>query len=53
MPVDPNQAMIRARGEAAVGQHAQRVDRTGVPFEAGGLGARGRVPQPDRVVRRA
>ena len=28
-----------ARGQAAVGQHAQRGDRIGVPFEAGGLGA--------------
>jgi formylglycine-generating enzyme required for sulfatase activity len=48
-----DRAVTRARGEAAVGQHAQRIGRLGVPFEAAGLGAARHIPQPNRPVKRA
>jgi hypothetical protein len=52
MVVPQPDTVPRTRYEAPVGQHAQRGDRAGVAFEASGLGAGVRVPQPDGMLTR-
>jgi hypothetical protein len=44
---------LRHRDLTQIFAHTQRGDPTGVPFQAGGLGAPRHLPQPDRAVRRA
>jgi D-alanyl-D-alanine-carboxypeptidase/D-alanyl-D-alanine-endopeptidase len=49
----PDRAVFRGGGEAAVGQAAQRGDPKEAPIETSGLGATRHVPQQNRAVRRA
>ena len=50
---EPDGAVVRARGEAAVRQDGERADRSRMAFEPRRLLAGVRVPEPDGVVVRA
>ena len=47
---EPDGVVIRARGEAAVGERGERADRIAMAFEPGRLLAGFRVPEPDGAV---